>query len=268
MVAILNALRDVEITVLTSDFRIAHVAREFGIENCVGIDVVRNIPYIAHHGDKLIFDSNEANPVMLNDMRGFFSKLIRISDLLDEQKAQNESLISPFLSGDGIFNDLIVEDKYFKNYEKTTEITYFFGDDDYEKDLEKHLDFIDFLNPKLQLGYYYFLDYEDMLKEKFKECFEFEEYFEMITTSKILITASPQAVLEALASGGKPIYFQRDDYSKDFLTLFERLDVPIIKDYNKNNLKAILEGIETHNYTKITQNTQKIAKFIKENLDL
>ena len=268
MVAILNALQDVEITVLTSDFRIAHIAREFGIENCVGVDVVRNIPYIAHHGDKLIFDSNEANPVMLNDMRGFFSKLIRISDLLDEQKAQNESLISPFLSGDGIFNDLIVEDKYFKNYEKTTEVTYFFGDDDYEKDLERHLDFIDFLNPKLQLGYYYFLDYEDMLKEKFKEYFEFEEYFEMITTSKILITASPQAVLDSLASGGKPIYFQRDDYAKDFLTLFERLNVPIIKNYNKNKFNLILENIDTHNYVKITQNTKKIAKFIKENLDL
>jgi len=268
MVAILNALQDVEITVLTSDFRIAHIAREFGIENCVGVDVVRNIPYIAHHGDKLIFDSNEANPVMLNDMRGFFSKLIRISDFLDEQKAQNESLISPFLSGDGIFNDLIVEDKYFKNYEKTTEVTYFFGDDDYEKDLERHLDFIDFLNPKLQLGYYYFLDYEDMLKEKFKEYFEFEEYFEMITTSKILITASPQAVLDSLASGGKPIYFQRDDYAKDFLTLFERLNVPIIKNYNKNKFNLILENIDTHNYVKITQNTKKIAKFIKENLDL
>ena len=46
----------------------------------VGIDVVRNIPQIATRGDKIIFDSAEHNPTMLQDMIGFFSTFIRISD--------------------------------------------------------------------------------------------------------------------------------------------------------------------------------------------
>ena len=267
-VAIMNALKDEDITLLTSDYRIAQVARDFGIEKSVGIDVVRNIPQIAHHGDKLIFDSDEANPIMLDDMRNYFSKFVRISDKGDDCKAENEFLVSPYLEGEGICQAIVVDDKYFTCKEKTVEISYFFGDDDYEKDLEKHLDFIEDLHPHLQLGFYYFLDYEEMLKTKFVNYFEFEEYDAMIMQSKILITASPQAVLESLVSGGKPIYIQRDDYTQDCNALFESLNIPIVYDFDKNHISEILKRINEYNYGKIEQNSNKITKFLKGSLIL
>ena len=267
-VAIMNALKDEDITLLTSDYRIAQVARDFGIEKSVGIDVVRNIPQIAHHGDKLIFDSDEANPIMLDDMRSYFSKFVRISDKGDDCKAENEFLVSPYLEGEGICQAIVVDDKYFTCKEKTVEISYFFGDDDYEKDLEKHLDFIEDLHPHLQLGFYYFLDYEEMLKTKFVNYFEFEEYDAMIMQSKILITASPQAVLESLVSGGKPIYIQRDDYTQDCNALFESLNIPIVYDFDKNHISEILKRINEYNYGKIEQNSNKITKFLKGSLIL
>jgi hypothetical protein len=266
--AILDGLKEEDITLLTSDYRIAQIARDFGIEKSVGIDVVRNIPQIAHNGDKLIFDSNEANPIMLDDMRNYFSKFIRISDDKNDVKAENEALISPYLSGEGICNCVAVHDKYFGDFEKSVEISYFFGDDDYEKDLEKHFSFIEDLNPHLQLGFYYFLDYEDMLMQKFPQHFEFEEYDEMIQSSKILITASPQAVLDSLASGGKPIYFQREDYTCEFNDLFEKLGVPIVFDYDKTKLNDFIKDIDGVNYKKIEQNSYEITHFIKENLNL
>ena len=244
-VAIINSLGDVDITLLCSDFRIAQIASDFGIKNSVGIDVVRNIPQIAHHGDKLIFDSDEANPLMLEDMKQYFSTFIHIKS-----------------------DDIAIDKQFFKQTEKTIEMSYFFGDDDYEKDLEKNLDFIDGLNLNLQLGFYYFLDYEDMLKTKFQNYYEFEDYEKMIKNSKILITASPQAVLESLACGGKPIYFQREDYTQDFQELFRKLNIPIIKDYNKKMLFEALESISSNNYLKIDQNSNKIIKFIKETLNL
>jgi len=267
-VAIMNALGNEDITLLTSDYRIAHVARDFGIQKSVGIDVVRNIPQIAHNGDKLIFDSEEANPMMLEDMRNYFSRFVRISDKPDEVKAENEFLLSPYLEGEGICKAIVVDDKYFTCKEKTVEISYFFGDDDYEKDLEKHLDFIEDLYPYLQLGFYYFLDYEEMLKTKFVNYFEFEVYDAMIMQSKILITASPQAVLDSLASGGKPIYIQREDYTRDFKPLFEGLNIPIVYDFDKNHLNMILETISIRNYKEIEQNSNKIANFLKESLNL
>ena len=267
-VAILNALGDEDITLLTSDYRITQVARDFCIERSVGIDVVRNIPQIAHHGDKIIFDSAEANPIMLDDMRKYFSSFIRISDNAKDYKAEKEYLLSPYLKGENICNAVAIQDVFFGDFEKNVAITYFFGDDDYEKDLEKNLDFIDGLDPCLQLGFYYFLDYEDMLKEKFSNYFEFEEYEKMIKSTEILITSSPQAVLDSLASGAKPIYFQREDYTDDFIPLFKKLNIPIVRNYDKNHLYVIIETINDRKYEKIEQNSNKIAKFIKENLNL
>jgi len=245
-VAIIKELqKDMEITLLCSDFRIASEAKEFGIKTSVGIDVVRNIPYIAHHGDKIIFDSDEANPVMLEDMREFFSSFVHLKE-----------------------NEVMVDDKYFTNEEKTIKKALFFGDDDYEKDLEKHLDFFDGLELDLQLGFYYFLDYEDMLKQKFSNNHEFEEYDSVITKTDILITPSPQAILENLAAGGRPVYIQREDYTQSFRELFEKLNIPIIDNYNKQQLSEVLATLDSHNYSQIWRNSDKLVKFIKDSLNL
>ncbi len=278
---IIRALGDVDITLLCSDFRIAQIAGDFGVKNSVGLDVVRNIPQISHYGDKIIFDSEEANPIMLDDMRSYFSTFIRVSDSIEDKKESNELLISPYLNGDGICNGYAIDDKFFKvngedregdlgykKYEKKVKLSYFFGDDDYEKDLEKNIDFLSGLNPHLQLGFYYFLDYEDMLKDKFPNNFEFEEYDEMITQSEILITSSPQAALESLASGGKPIYVQREDYTTYFNELFNSLNVPVIDNLDINQVLEIIKTIDNRKYETPQQNGNKITKFIKENLNL
>ncbi len=265
---IIRSLKDIDITLLCSDFRIANEARNFGIDKAVGIDVVRNIPKIAKHGDKIIFDSDEANPIMLDDMRKYFSTFIRISDDINDKKEDGEFLISPYLNGDGICNAVAVDDKYFQQEEKSIKVSYFFGDDDYEKDLEKNLSFVEDLNPDLLLGFYYFLDYEDFLKDKFRNHHEFEEYDDVIKKSEIFITASPQAALESLASGSKPIYVQREDYSANFLELFKRVNIPVIKNYDKNKLMKTVSSIEENRYFKMEQNCEKIAIFIKENLNL
>ncbi len=265
---IIRALGDVDITLLCSDFRIAAEARHFGVAKAVGIDAVQNIPQIAVHGDKMIFDSDEANPIMLEDMRNFFSTFIRISDAKEDAKASGESLISPYLNGEGICTAVAVDAKYFEPKEKNIEISYFFGDDDYEKDLEKNLDFIAELNPDLQLGFYYFLDYEEMLRKKFPHHHEFEDYDDVVQQSKILITASPQAVLESLASGAKPIYVQREDHPADLVPFFESLHIPIVYNYKKEMLMDIIRDVNNKNYFKMEHSTQKIANFLKETLNL
>ncbi|MBU0719826.1 hypothetical protein KJ877_00645 [bacterium] len=265
---IIRSLGDMDITLLSSDYRIAQVARDFGVEKSVGVDVVRNIPQIALNGDKLIFDSAEANPIMLEDMRQYFSTFIRVSDDKDDKKGGNEFLISPYLEGEGICNAYAIDDSFFETCEKTIKLSYFFGDDDYEKDLQKNLSFLDGLNPDLQLGFYYFLDYEDELKKKFPNHHEFEDYEEMIKKSEILISASPQAVLESLACGSKPIYIQREDYTTEFRDLFKDLNIPIIDNYDNSELSVIIKTINNINYLKPKQKCNKISKFIKESLNL
>ena len=243
--AIINSLGDVDITLLCSDFRIAQVARDFGIKNSVGIDVIRNIPQIAQGGDQLILDSDEANPIMIEDMKQYFSKLIHIKN-----------------------NQIAIDKKYFENTPKNIKTAFFFGDDDYEKDLQKYIPALKKLGSELLLGFYYFLDYENMLKKEFPKYYEFEDYDEVIKGSEVLITSSPQAVLENLASGGKPIYLQREDYSTDFHQIFTDLGIPILKSLDLYQESPKLEQDKPIDYYKLQHESEKISEFIKENLNL
>ncbi|MEA3372180.1 MAG: hypothetical protein U9Q62_00690 [Campylobacterota bacterium] len=265
---IIRSLGDVDITLLTSDFRIASEAKEFGIKRSVGVDVVRNIPQIAHHGDKIIFDSAEINPTLLGDMTQFFSTFIRVSDDPQEQRHPDELLISPYLEGDDICKAVVVDDRYFEQTEKTIERAFFFGDDDYEEDLFKNLEIFNEKGFELLQGFYWFFGYEDKIASAFGRQYETEEYDEVITRSQVLVTASPQAVLENLASGGRPIYLQRPDYSRDFLPLFQSLNIPVVDGYNRTELGKQLDNVMSHNYHNLPKTTQNVTHYLKNTLNL
>jgi len=245
-VAIIKALEDIDITLLCSDFRIAQEAYKYGIKEAVGIDLVQNISNIAQNGDQLILDSDEANPIMLEDMKNYFSTFIHIQS-----------------------DALAIEKQYFQNHPKTIPLSFFFGDDDYEKDLLQYIDIFEGLDVNLQLGFYYFLDYEEELQSKFPSYTEFDEYEEMIQSSKILITSSPQAALESLASGGKPIYIQRKDYTKDYNKLLASLHIPILEKFDRYELRNTIDNIKQHSYKVLKEDkSNRLIIFIRENLKL
>ena len=268
-VAIVNELqKEIDITLLCSDFRIAAEAKEYGIKRSVGVDLVRNIPQIAQHGDKMIFDSAEANPTLLADMTQFFPAFIRIGDDPADTKHDKELLISPYLEGEGICNATVINERYFESLPKTIPLALFFGDDDYEKDLEKNQALFKPLNAELLMGFYHFLGYEKSLKESFSVIHECEEYDEVIRKSELLISSSPQAVLQNLAGGGKPIYLQRPDYIRDFIPLFKILSIPIVEEFT---LECLMQGIKTaqsNNYHKIEKSNTKVIEFIRKSFNL
>jgi len=268
-VAIVNELqKEIDITLLCSDFRIAAEAKEYGIKRSVGVDLVRNIPQIAQHGDKIIFDSAEINPTLLEDMTQFFSTFIRISDDPSDTKHPNEYLISPYLEGSGICKAIVVDDRYFEPKTKQISLALFFGDDDYEKDLESHQAVFASLNMELLMGFYHFLGYEEKLKESFSVVHECESYDEVIQESEILVSASPQAVLENLAGGGKPVFLQRPDYTRDFIPLFESLSVPVIENYDREQLMQGLKTASSNTYHIIEKSNTKVIEFIRKTFDL
>lgn len=268
-VSIVNELqKEIDITLLCSDFRIAAEAKEYGIKRSVGVDLVRNIPQIAHHGDKMIFDSAEINPTLLDDMTQFFSTFIRISDDPAETRHEKEFLISPYLEGENICNAVVVDERYFEPIPKTIPLALFFGDDDYEKDLEKHQEMFKTFNMELLMGFYHFLGYENALKESFSTIHECELYDKVIQQSEILVSASPQAVLENLAGGGKPIYLQRPDYTKDFVPLFESLGIQIVDGYAIEQLMQGIKEVQSKTYHKIKSGNTKVIEFIRKTFDL
>ena len=183
-------------------------------------------------------------------------------------KLPGEFLISPYLEGEGICQGVVVDDKYFEKVPKTIEKSFFFGDDDYEEDLFKNLDTFEALEADLILGFYFFMNYEEKLAPAFKKMHEFEAYDEVVQGSKLFVTASPQAALENLASGGRPIFIQRPDYVRDFIPLFASLNIPIVEGFDRSALLTQLDASISHNYHQLEQSTQKIIKFLKESLSL
>lgn len=267
--AIVNELqKEIDITLLCSDFRIASEAKEYGIKRSVGVDLVRNIPQIAHHGDKIIFDSAEINPTLLDDMTQFFSSFIRMSDDPSDSKHAKEFLISPYLEGEGICRAIIIDERYYEPLPKTIPLALFFGDDDYEKDLEKHREIFKPFSTELLMGFYHFLGYENTLKEGFSKIHACEAYDEVIRRADTLISASPQAVLQNLAGGGKPIYLQRLDYTREFIPLFNSLNIPIVERFNQEQLMKAISTASSNNYHKIEKSNSKVIEFIRKSFNL
>jgi hypothetical protein len=265
---IIRALGDVDITLLTSDFRIASMAKEYGIKRAVGVDVVRNIPQIAHHGDKIIFDSAEANPALLEDMTRFFSTFVRVSDDPEDRKLPGEFLLSPYLEGEGVCNALAVDPACFETQQKTIERAFFFGDDDYEEDLLTHLEMFREHHLDLLLGFYWFYGYEEKVGGAFGRQHESEAYDEVVRQSRVLVTASPQAALENLAAGGQPVFLQRPDYARDFLPLFDTLRIPVVEGYDAALLSEVLNNLPKYQTMHVANTTHKITEFLKSILDL
>jgi hypothetical protein len=265
--AIINALSEYEITLLTSDYRIAQIAHTYGIKRSVGVDVVRNIPQIAHNGDILIFDSAEANPAMLADMQRFFSVFIRIGDDPEDQVFPGEYLVNPYVKDAHCCNALAIDKKFFEPAPKSEERVFFFGDDDYEEDLFKHKATLAGSAFKLLLGFYFFVNYEEKLKDAFAELIEPEEYEETIRQAKLFVTCSPIAALQALASGSRPIYLQREDYPKDFLPLFGELHIPCADFADEEALVSLIKTNASHDYCTPDSSAADVAGFIKKILN-
>lgn len=268
-VAIVNELqKEMDITLLCSDFRIAAEAKEYGIKRSVGVDLVRNIPQIAQNGDKIIFDSAEINPTLLNDMTQFFSTFVRISDDPADTKHDKEFLISPYLEGEKICKAVIVNERYFESLPKTIRTALFFGDDDYEKDLEKNQNLFKSFNMELLMGFYHFLGYENSLKESFSLIHDCESYDDVIRHSEVLVSASPMAVLQNLAGGGKPVYLQRSDYPRDFIPLFMLLNIPIVEQFTQEELMKAISIFLSNNYQNIKKSNTEVIEFIRKSFNL
>jgi hypothetical protein len=118
------------------------------------------------------------------------------------------------------------------------------------------------------MGYYHFLGYEKQLVSSFKTIHECEEYDKVILGTDVLISASPMAVLQSLASGGHPVFLQRPDYVKDFLPLFETLNIPIVDGYDEDKLMQVIRDNLSNSYQYVPKSTEKVTNFILEALNL
>ena len=268
--AIIELLGDIDITLLTSDFRIAAVAREYGIKRALGVDVVHNIHNVAERGSSIIFDSDQINPAIHEEMIAYFETFIRISDDKTIAKHPKEYLISPHLKGEGICNGNAIALRYTQDSERTKDIpmTLFYSDDDYYKLLHKDIEMFKELNASLLLGFYNFIDYEEGISNYFREVFEEECYDDVLCRSEIFLTTSARSALEALECNAKVIYIQREDKDSDLEPILSECGIDIVLHGDKKALNNAIEQLSSKKYHKLTQNREKLSDFLKKSLNL
>ena len=120
----------------------------------------------------------------------------------------------------------------------------------------------------LLMGFYHFLGYENSLKESFGTIHDSETYDEVIRSTNVLLSASPQAVLQNLAAGGRPVYLQRPDYPHDFLPLFKELNIPVVTDLTQEQLMQTISTALSNNYHLMDKNNTKVIEFIRKTFNL
>ncbi len=247
---IANALKEFEPVLCTSDFRAGAFAKDLlGIKKYVNIDVVRNLYNIMEKRDILIYDTDETNEFMQNDMKEFCTLLYTV---------QND------------ISKIVVDETIYKSVENPLiEKLMFFGDDDYNNLFLENIKEAESFDMDLLMGHYFFLGNEKIFKNYFNNVIDEEEYVETIQNSKYLLTASIQTALESISCGNKPVLFKREDKIYDE-ELINDLNIPSINSNNFNEIIKEFEEIIKH-YPKIKNfnnvNLENIVKSIKVNID-
>ncbi|WP_122893816.1 hypothetical protein [Arcobacter peruensis] len=248
--AIVNELKEFDPILCTSDFRAGAFAKDLlGIKKYVNIDVLRNLYNIMEKRDILIYDTDETNEFMKNDMKQFCTLLYSVNSDL---------------------SDIVIDASiYNKNENPSIEKTLFFGDDDYNNLFLNLVEASTKYDIELLMGHYFFLGNEKIFKNHFSKIIDEEEYVETIQNSKYLLTASLQTALESIACGNKAVLFKREDKTYNE-KLISKINLPIIEE---SNLEKIIENFETiiKNYPQIENfnntNLKDIQLNIKEKLE-
>ncbi len=255
-----------EVYLMTTEFRSATYAkRELGIKKAVGIEDFRNIGTICERGDIIIYDSDEHNEVIHEEMIDYFGRFFRISYDPKDMPKEGEILISPYIVGANVINGALVDMDFFEQGSKKISRLFFYGDDDYNKkllDIAPKLFGFDF---ELLEGFYFFVDMEEKLRPYFRAIHSYEEYGDAIKGSKLCLSASGQSALEAAAGGTKVIYMQREDKDEEYVPLLERVGVLNMGYFEPQRLQEAIVSAKVPNQDYLIANSvEKVAKNVQK----
>lgn len=254
-----------EVYFMTTEFRSATYAkRVLGIKKAVGIEDFRNVGTVCERGDILIYDSDEHNEQIHQEMIDYFGHFFRISYDAKDLPKEGEVLISPYILGENVINGILIDERFFEKSKKSCERLFFYGDSDYERNMLQ-------IAPKLQKfkfhlleGFYFFVDMADKLGAYFDSIIDSEEYIEALQSAKTVVTMNGQAALEAAATGAKVLYIQKND-EDEYLELLQRASIKNLGFFDEKRLdEGLLSATKPNLEYLYALNTAKVARSIEE----
>ena len=243
---------------LVNDFRAGLVAREFGITESVSIETIQDIDAIAQHGDVIIIDSPENDRGRLEKYCTEFKQVFRLAQSCDDVSRYGEVMLHIDCKDEECISSLIIDDIYFEEYEKVDRTLFFLSDSDTDKTILSNGDFFEGEEMELLLGHYFYIKYEEDLAKVFKKLHEPEEYIELISNSKRVVTASLQCALEAGVSGAEVVYILTEPLELCIEEKLRNMKVRTIEGFDKIKYKqAVLDTAKGCHLN--TQKAEKIA---------
>ena len=184
--------------ILVNEYRAQLIAKEWGYPLATTIETIKDIDAVASINDTIIIDSSEKIEGKVLNYPKDFKKVIFINSICNEIK----------FDGATIFN--IKDENFFykelDNINKTDKTIFIYGDSDYEKTILKNLDLFKNKGLDLYWGVYFFVKYEDILKDVFNNIIDSEEYYEVLKEYKNVITCSFEVAIEAKAAKSDVLY--------------------------------------------------------------
>ncbi len=257
-----------EVYFMTTEFRSATYAKQrLGIKKAVGIEDFRNIGTVCEVGSIIVYDSDEHSETIHQEMIDYFGAFIRISYDPKETPKEGEILISPYVLGHNVINGILVDKDFFSQSKKSIERLFFYGDDDYNKNLLKIASKLQPFAFDLLEGFYFFIDMEEKLAPFFHAIHGYEEYQEALKNAKAVLSASGQSALEAAAGGAKVIYLQREDKDENYVPLLKKVGIFDMGYFDAKRLdEALLMAKKANMEYLKTFSVEKVAKSLLEKL--
>ncbi|TQV62364.1 MAG: hypothetical protein FNT15_07075 [Sulfurovum sp.] len=226
---------DYSVHLYVNDFRAGLVAREFGVSGATTIESILDLDMVINRGDLLFIDSPEDDRGAMEEFVGECKQVCKIAQDCDEVSRFGEIILP---------KKIVVDEIYFKDIaSKVDRCVFFLSDSDHDKTIFNHKSFFQNLKMELILGHYFFVGYEDALKEIFSVIHEADEYQELIRTSASVVTSSVQTALEAKMSGAKVIFLEKEKLSNCDNTLLESINISIVYNFNLKQLENVITSM-------------------------
>ncbi len=212
--------RGIECEILLNDYRAQLLLRDWGLPLATTIETIKDIDAVASIDDIVLIDSPEKIEGRVLDYPNKFKKVIYINSSCQEVEFDGADIINIVLDKKIIASNLDVD-------KKSKDSIFIFGDSDYDKIILKNLDLFKNKNLDLYWGIYFFVKYEDSLKEVFNDIIEPEEYYDILKEYKNIVTSSFQIALESAINGANVQFLKLKDISSCQEELLKSLDIKI-----------------------------------------
>jgi hypothetical protein len=227
--ALYNALKEqnLECEILVNEYRAQLLLKDWGLPLATTIETIKDIDAVAKVDDIIVIDSPETIEGKIKNYPNKFKAVIYLNSSFKDVEFNGAKVINLFLDKNYIFSNL-------EQTNKSKNSIFIYGDSDYEKTIIKNSEIFKNKDLDLYWGIYFFVKYEDSLKDIFNEIIESEDYYECIKDYQRIVTSSLQIALEAKANKCHVEFLELKNLSTSNKEILAALNISIINNINKN----------------------------------